>query len=45
MKGRSITAIHAMGGIGMSAADLPSHVVETDPGDIIIFDEHRGLCT
>ena len=33
-------AIRALGGIGMSATALPWHAVETEPGDMIIFDEH-----
>lgn len=25
---------------GMRAADAPAHIIETDPGDVIVFDEH-----
>ncbi|PYT04207.1 MAG: hypothetical protein DMF60_15990 [Acidobacteria bacterium] len=32
--------IRALGGIGMSAPALPSHVIATEPGDMILFDEH-----
>lgn len=32
--------IRAFGAAGMSAARLPSHVVVTEPGDVIAFDEH-----
>ena len=33
-------AIHALGGVGMDATSLPAHVVVTEPGDVIAFDEH-----
>lgn len=33
-------AIRALGGVGMDATSLPAHVVVTEPGDVIAFDEH-----
>jgi len=33
-------ALRALGVIGMPAQTLPAHVVVTEPGDMILFDEH-----
>jgi hypothetical protein len=33
-------AIRAAGAVGLAADALPSHVVSTEPGDVIAFDEH-----
>src|SRR5262249_44862159 len=33
-------AVRALGGIGKAAMELPSYVLETEPGDVIVFDEH-----
>jgi hypothetical protein len=33
-------ALRAHGAAGMAAAALPAHVIVTDPGDLIVFDEH-----
>ena len=33
-------AIRALGGTGMPATELPSTVLATEPGDVIVFDEH-----
>jgi hypothetical protein len=33
-------AIRALGAVGMDATSLPAHVVVTEPGDVIAFDEH-----
>jgi hypothetical protein len=35
-------AVRTLGGIGMPATELPSHAIATEPGDVIVFDEH--LC-
>jgi hypothetical protein len=32
--------IRAMGGTGMAASELPSEILPTEPGDMIVFDEH-----
>jgi hypothetical protein len=32
--------VRAMGGTGMPSDALPSEIVETEPGDLIVFDEH-----
>jgi len=34
------SALHALGASGKSAAMLPAHVVASEPGDLIVFDEH-----
>ena len=34
------TALRELGAIGMTATSLPSYVVATEPGDMIVFDEH-----
>ena len=34
------TALRALGAVGQPAEKLPAHVLETDPGDMIVFDEH-----
>jgi hypothetical protein len=33
-------ALHALGVNGMAAEMLPAHVIDTEPGDMILFDEH-----
>ncbi len=33
-------ALRAFGAAGRAAAELPAHVIVTDPGDVIAFDEH-----
>lgn len=33
-------ALRAFGAVGMAAVELPAHVVVTEPGDVIAFDEH-----
>jgi Phytanoyl-CoA dioxygenase (PhyH) len=33
-------AVRAMGAAGMAATELPGHVLSTQPGDVIFFDEH-----
>lgn len=33
-------AVRAMGGTGMHATELPSEILSTEPGDMIVFDEH-----
>jgi hypothetical protein len=33
-------AVRAMGGTGMPAIELPSEILPTQPGDMILFDEH-----
>jgi hypothetical protein len=33
-------AIRAAGAVGLGADALPAHVVATEPGDVIVFDEH-----
>ena len=33
-------ALRAFGAVGLAAVELPAHVVATDPGDLIVFDEH-----
>ena len=33
-------AIRALGGTGILATELPSEVLATEPGDLIVFDEH-----
>jgi hypothetical protein len=33
-------AVRAMGGTGMGAIELPSKILPTKPGDMIVFDEH-----
>ena len=37
------TALRELGAIGMTATSLPSYVVATEPGDVIVFDEHLSL--
>jgi hypothetical protein len=32
--------IRALGGTGLSATELPSEILATEPGDMILFDEH-----
>jgi hypothetical protein len=32
--------VRAMGGTGMAATELPSEILPTEPGDMIVFDEH-----
>jgi len=34
------TALRALGAVGQPAEKLPAHVLETEPGDVIMFDEH-----
>lgn len=33
-------ALRALGTVGLPADKLPAHVLETEPGDLIMFDEH-----
>jgi hypothetical protein len=33
-------ALRAFGAAGMAAVALPAHIVTTEPGDLIVFDEH-----
>jgi hypothetical protein len=33
-------AVRALGGTGMAATELPSEILATAPGDMIVFDEH-----
>jgi hypothetical protein len=33
-------ALRALGAAGKPAEKLPAHVLETEPGDVIVFDEH-----
>jgi hypothetical protein len=32
--------VRALGGTGMPATELPSEILATEPGDLIVFDEH-----
>jgi len=34
------TTLRAFGAVGQPAEKLPAHVLETEPGDVIVFDEH-----
>jgi len=34
------TTLRALGAVGQRAEKLPAHVLETEPGDVIVFDEH-----
>lgn len=39
-RGELAAALEAFGASGRPAAALPGHVVTTEPGDVIVFDEH-----
>jgi hypothetical protein len=39
-RGELAAGLRRLGAIGASAPALPAHVVETEPGDVIVFDEH-----